>query len=304
MLLTQNIHLERDQESPFYLGHKFHLVTPSPWPAGLSMYLYPLCVSFICWMNGISMSTFWLFFNLFGASYVVYFWFRDIVRESTYQGYHTLTVQRGISIGFGHFILSEVMLFATFFATFCFLGFEPNFRAHLHLYTLYPDQIDLNGHFFGSTRTFPTETPIVLDAYGLPTYGTFCLLLSAVAVTLAHRHIRRGEYQEVVLRLVTGLILGLTFVFVQFFEYKTLPFSIFTDAYSSCFYLTTGFHGMHVIIGLFFLLIACLRTRRGHFNTSHHLNLEFASYYWHFVDVIWIFLYLFVYHSNTTPIFS
>jgi heme/copper-type cytochrome/quinol oxidase subunit 3 len=300
MLNTYNIHLDRSMESPFYLGHKFHLVTPSPWPAGLSIYLYSLSVSLICWMNGISGSSFWLFFNLICVLFVSYFWFRDIVRESTYQGYHTLIVQRGISIGFGHFILSEFILFATFFATFGFLGFKPNLRSQSHSsFDIFIDQVAPLGHFITSSRAYSMDTSIILDPYGLPTYGTFCLLLSAVAVTLAHRHVRRREYNEVFLRLVTGLLLGLSFVFVQFFEYKTLSFSIFTDAYSSCFYLTTGFHGVHVIVGLFFLLIACLRTRMCHFNASHHLNLEFASYYWHFVDVIWIFLYLFVYHANT-----
>jgi len=293
-----NFHAERDAESPFYLGHKFHLVMPSPWPAGVSMYLYFFSVSLIGWMNGISSSLFWIFFNFFFISYIAYFWFRDVVRESTYQGYHTLIVQRGITIGFGHFILSELILFATFFATFGYLGFTPKPRSYTISSYIFADSLKPLSHWL-TTSSHYVKISIPLDAYGLPTYGTFCLLLSAIAVTLAHRYVRRSENKYVFLRLVTGLLLGLAFVFVQFYEYKTLPFSIFTDAYASCFYLTTGFHGLHVIVGLIFLLVACLRTKRCHFNSAHHLNLEFASYYWHFVDVIWIFLYLFVYHSNT-----
>lgn len=356
MINNVNIQFTKEQlKSPFFLGHKFHLVKPSPWPAGVSMFVYPFGVSFVAWMNRVPSALFWTLYSMLCIVYVACLWFRDIIRESTFQGYHTTVVQRGISIGFAHFIISETMIFASFFSAFKFLGFQPQKRQRTLPEALenvrtrfianmgddldvrkqraleYRNDLSIPGHkymsetaerfaadpylhdhakavaHYDSYRTHQFDIELPLDAWGLPTYGTFCLLLSAVAVTLAHRYIRRRKYEKVIQRLIAGLILGATFVFVQAFEYSYLPFSINTDAYASCFYLTTGFHGLHVIVGLIFLLVATVRTYKAHFNWYHHLNLEFASYYWHFVDVIWIFLYLFVYHSNSkrlSPIYQ
>jgi cytochrome c oxidase subunit 3 len=217
-------------------------------------------------------------------------WFYDIILESTFEGHHTLAVQQNIRLGMVLFIISEVMFFFSFFWAFFYLSGNPS----LWIGDIWPP--------VGIEPFFP---------WGLPFLNTIILLSSGVSVTVAHKAIiylpqtaadfanleyRAKNNRHLVTRsLLATVVLGILFTLCQLFEYKTAAFSISDSIYGSIFYVTTGFHGLHVIIGTIFLCVCLGRHINYHFTSTQHVGLECAIWYWHFVDVVWLFLFILLY---------
>jgi len=197
-----------------------------------------------------------------------------VILESTFLGAHTLRVQSGLRIGMCLFIVSEV---------FFFLGF---FWAYLHC-SLSPN-VEL-----GSTWPPLGITP--LNPFTVPLLNTFVLLSSGATVTCAHSNLKQGYTSTCFIFLALTVLLGFFFSLLQCFEYFSCSFTLSDGAYGSCFYLATGFHGLHVLIGSSFLLAILPRVASFHFTSTRHLGFEFACWYWHFVDVIWVLLFLIIY---------
>ena len=202
-------------------------------------------------------------------------WWRDTVRESTFQGYHTKRVQKGISIGFMLFIISEVFFFFSIFWAF----FHSSLAPSVELGSIWPPK--------GIEALNPWEVPLA---------NTFILLTSGASLTWCHHNLIAKEYNSnIIIPLIITLLLAFIFTALQAFEYKFSSFSFADGIFGSCFFFATGFHGLHIIIGTSFLFICLLRFCSGHFNSLHHIGFESAIIYWHFVDVIWLFLFVFIY---------
>lgn len=205
---------------------------------------------------------------------VMIVWWRDVIREATYQGHHTLVVQRGLKYGMIWFIISEVAFFVSFFWAF----FHSSLLPDVSIGAIWPP--------VGITP---------LNAFDVPLLNTAILLSSGATVTWAHHALIAGDRKNTLLGLTITVILGLIFTALQGMEYYEAPFTIADSVYGSTFYLATGFHGLHVIIGTLFLMVCLVRALHHHFTKHHHNGLEASIWYWHFVDYVWIFLFISIY---------
>nr|WBU94815.1 cytochrome c oxidase subunit 3 [Anguis cephallonica] len=252
--------------------HAYHMVNPSPWP--LTGAIAALLLT-----SGLTM---WFHFNtptlmntgLLLMLLTMYQWWRDITRESTFQGHHTPQVQTGLRYGMLLFIVSEVFFFIGFFWAFYHSSLAPT--------------PELGGQW-------PPNGVHALDPFEAPLLNTAVLLASGVTVTWAHHSIMENHQKEATQALSLTIILGLYFTALQAMEYYETPFTISDSVYGSTFFVATGFHGLHVMIGSTFLLICLIRQIKRHFTTHHHFGFEAAAWYWHFVDVVWLFLYVSIY---------
>nr|YP_842418.1 cytochrome c oxidase subunit III [Pandion haliaetus]ABG37778.1 cytochrome c oxidase subunit III [Pandion haliaetus] len=253
-------------------AHSYHMVDPSPWPIFGAIAALLTTSGLIMWFHYNSSQL--LYLGLISMLLVMLQWWRDIVRESTFQGHHTLPVQKGLRYGMVLFITSEV---------FFFLGF---FWAFFHS-SLVPTP-ELGGQWppMGIKPLNPMEVPLL---------NTAILLASGVTVTWAHHSITESNRKHAIHALTLTILLGFYFTALQAMEYYEAPFSISDSVYGSTFFIATGFHGLHVIIGTSFLSICLLRLIKYHFTSNHHFGFEAAAWYWHFVDVIWLFLYMTIY---------
>lgn len=254
--------------------HSFHLVNPSPWPIFTSLSLLSLALSFLLYFNLYLQGFVYIIISFFLFCIFLTRWFIDIVIESTYEGHHTLQVQNGIKFGMILFILSEVMFFSAFFWGFIHSSLVPSIEIG---------------------NVWPPLSIITLDAYGLPLVNTVILLSSGISVTWAHKAIINNNRVEVINGIITTVIYGLIFSFIQYYEYIEASFNINDGIYGSLFFMLTGFHGFHVFVGSIFLIVCLLRHIFYHFNAKQHLGFECAIYYWHFVDVVWLLLFILVY---------
>ena len=202
-------------------------------------------------------------------------WFRDIISEGTYLGNHTLAVQRGLNIGVALFIVSEALFFLAIFWTFFHSALSPT--------------VELGAQW-------PPMGIEAIDPFELPLLNTVILLSSGVTVTYAHHSLIQGNRSGSLYGLVFTIILAGIFTMFQGIEYSVSSFTISDGSFGSCFYFGTGFHGLHVIIGTAFLAVGFWRMLAYHLTENHHLGLESGILYWHFVDVVWLFLYLSVYY--------
>lgn len=254
--------------------HSFHLVDPSPWPmlAGFSAFF--LTFGTAMFLHGYAGGSLLLKLGLFLLLFVMFVWWRDVVREGTFEGQHTQSVQSGLRIGMLLFILSEVMFFVAFFWAFFHSSFNPS--------------IELGG-------VWPPFFLTILDPWKIPLLNTIILLSSGATITYCHHLIILGDKKEVVLSLGLTILLAGFFTGLQAFEYSSAPFSISDSVYGSVFYMATGFHGLHVFIGTCFLTVCLIRFLFDHFTREHHFGFEAAAWYWHFVDVVWLFLFLTIY---------
>jgi cytochrome c oxidase subunit 3 len=253
-------------------SHPFHLVNPSPWPIAASMAVLVLAVGAVFFMHGIDH---WLFIAGVGALLATFIgWWRDVIGESNTPNIHTSAVQKGLKIGMGLFIVSEVMFFVAFF------------WGYFHS-ALFP--VEATGFMWPPKNIKP------LDPFEWPYLNTLILLLSGTAVTWAHHSIVENQMTIAAKGLLITVGLGLTFSCIQAFEYHHASFHFKDGIYPSTFYMATGFHGFHVIVGTIFLAVCWLRLRRGEFTATHHVGFEAAAWYWHFVDVVWLFLFVSIY---------
>lgn len=252
--------------------HPFHLVDKSPWPFVLSNSIFSLIIGIILFLhyNIYIILLIGLFFTI--SSLIL--WFRDIIRESTFIGLHTTYVTRGLKIGMILFIISEICFFSSFFWAFFHSSLSPS--------------IDISFNW-------PPEHIIILDLYHHPIVNTSLLLFSALTVTICHHNIINGNREYSLDTIISTIILGILFLFIQYIEYKSSFFCFSDGIYGSTFFMLTGFHGFHVIIGIIFLWISLYRISDYHFSKHHHFGFEASVWYWHFVDVVWLFLVLCIY---------
>ena len=263
MLLTQNKQ-----------KHGFHLVDPSPWPFISAFSAFFLTLGAVSYMHGYYGGYFLFRLGFLSIIFMMYCWWRDVVREATFEGQHTNDVSRSLRIGMLLFITSEVMFFFAFFWAFFHSSFNPNLAIG---------------------AVWPPAFMTVLDPWKVPLLNTILLLNSGAAVTWAHHAIVYGLKNTASIALFITIILAFIFTSLQAFEYITAPFNISDGIYGSTFYMATGFHGLHVFIGTCFLIVCLVRLYFNHFTRQQHFGFEAAAWYWHFVDVVWLFLFITIY---------
>ena len=263
-------------EAPPLHKHPYHLVDPSPWPLVGSFAGGALVLGIILWAHYGAKFVFLL--GLAGMLATMCFWWRDVVKESRTPGLHTPIVRIGLRYGMTLFIASEVMFFVAFF------------WAYFH-YALFP------GHVSGAeVAIWPPKGVLTFDPFDLPFLNTMILLLSGCTVTWAHHALLNNDRKGLINGLTITVLLGLIFTGLQAWEYSMAPFPFSGGGvYSSTFFLATGFHGFHVIVGTTFLFVCLIRAIKGHFTPERHFGFEAAAWYWHFVDVVWLFLFVCIY---------
>jgi cytochrome c oxidase subunit 3 len=254
--------------------HPFHLVDPSPWPLTSSLGCLFLTFGMAMYFHNYSGNFFLILTGLFLIIYSFYTWLRDVVREAVYEGQHTKKVQWGLRNGMLLFIVSEVMFFFSFFWAFFHSALAPT----PEIGSLWPP--------------LGIET---INAWDIPLLNTIILLTSGATITWSHHAIIYGDRKNAIFSLILTIILAVFFTFLQAFEYVEAPFTISDSVYGSTFFLLTGFHGLHVIIGTIFIFVTTLRLINHHFTKQNHFGFEAAAWYWHFVDVVWLFLFVVVY---------
>jgi heme/copper-type cytochrome/quinol oxidase subunit 3 len=255
------------------LRHPFHLVKPSPWPLLTSVAAFNTTLGAVMYMHSYLFGFYSLLFGLVFLITMMSFWWRDVVVEATWEGHHTKLVQRGLRYGMILFIVSEVMFFFAFFWAF----FHSSLAPSMELGFIWPPK--------GIQAFCP---------FGVPLVNTLILLSSGVFVTWAH-HSVDSQHSQTLIALFCTVGLGLFFTLLQLYEYNHATFRISDSIYGSVFFLLTGFHGFHVIIGTLFLCVCLFRCRNMHFRTGHYVGFESAIWYWHFVDVVWLFVFISVY---------
>ena len=261
-------------------SHDYHLVEPSPWPLWGSIGALLATAGGVWWMHGGHWYVTAL--GLLIILYTMFVWWRDVIREAVHEGHHTPVVQLHLRYGMLLFITSEVMFFVAWFWAYFNGWLEPTLV----------------------NASWPPAGVETFNPWHLPFMNTIILLTSSVTVTWAHHEVQEGNNKRAVQALALTVLLGLSFTCLQAIEYHEAPFHFGIPSggdvsgaaiYGSTFFMATGFHGAHVIIGTLFLLVCLFRAQAGHFKPDHHFGLEAAAWYWHFVDVVWIFLFSFIY---------
>ncbi len=250
--------------------HPYHLVDASAWPLAASIAAFLLGLGAVFFMHGYGP---WILLAGTGLMIVCMIgWWRDVLKESDF--FHTKVVQQGLKIGMALFIASEVMFFVAFFWAYFNASLAPTEAAG---------------------GVWPPQGIETLDPFRLPYLNTLLLLLSGTAVTWAHHALLEGKNRDVVRGLGLSVLLGIIFLCVQAYEYQHATFSLSQGIYPSTFYLATGFHGFHVLVGTLFLIVCWWQARRGQVHRDQHVGFEAAAWYWHFVDVVWLFLFVSIY---------
>ncbi len=271
--------------------HPYHLVDPSIWP------LFGAFAGVVLAFGGVT----FMHPEMFGAALApkikalgawkvapglllvfitMWYWWKDVIKESRVN--HTPVVQLGLRYGMILFIASEVFFFLAFFWAF--------FDA-----SLFPGAENMPGRTEATGGIWPPKGVLPFDPFDLPLMNTLILLLSGTTVTWAHHAILEGDQKNAVRGLLVTVVLGMFFTAVQAYEYAHAAFGFREGIYSSTFYLATGFHGFHVLVGTIFLTVCLFRAMANHFKPDQHFGFEAAAWYWHFVDVVWLFLFACIY---------
>nr|ADA62256.1 cytochrome oxidase subunit 3 [Mengenilla australiensis] len=254
------------QNQPFYI------ISHSPWPIILSLNLINMFMNMINWLNMKNKSLMIIsFLMLFIISLL---WWRDIIRESSLLGFHTFKIYTMLKWSMILFIISELLLFISFFWNFFHNSIIPNYNL---------------------MNFWPPKSIYTFNYLEIPLLNTMILLISSIFITWSHYALINQKHKNMMISLIITIILGIYFICLQIFEYYHAKFNFFDSIYSSSFFIATGFHGIHVIIGSLFLLSISIRQMIFFMSSSHHFNFEGASWYWHFVDLIWLFLFISIY---------
>jgi cytochrome c oxidase subunit III len=262
-------------------NHQYHILPPSVWPLVGSVAALALTGGGVMWMHDHPYGPFIVGLGALGVLFTMFSWWADVIREA-HSGDHTPIVQLHLRYGMILFIASEVMFFLAWFWAF--------FNA-----ALFPPAVESVG------GVFPPEGMHVLDPFGWPLLNTLILLCSGTTVTWAHHALIHNDRRGLINGLWATIALGLLFTAIQAYEYAHAPFLFVgtveegANIYGSTFMMATGFHGAHVIIGTIFLIVCLVRAYKGHFTPQQHFGFEAAAWYWHFVDVVWLFLFIWVY---------
>ena len=259
--------------------HDYHLVNPSPWPAVGATSAFVLAIGGILFMRHV---TPWVMLIGFaGVLYTMYAWWSDVIKEANGKD-HTRVVQISHRYGMMLFIASEVMFFVAWFWAY----FDGFFR-HAD-----PAQF---ARLAATGVAWPPTGVELFNPFHLPLFNTLLLLCSGTTVTWAHHALLEGNREGLKWGLVLTILLGATFTLVQAIEYSHAGFAYSGNIYGATFFMATGFHGFHVLIGTIFLITCLVRAQMGQFTPTKHLGFEFAAWYWHFVDVVWLFLFASIY---------
>jgi len=249
--------------------HQYHLVDPSWWPLSIAVAAGIMMIGAVIGMHkggwAVAGGGFALVLLVMGL------WWRDVIKEATFQGHHTPIVQIGMRYGMSLFIASEVMFFVAFFWAF------------------------LSSALYPAGGVWPPKGIVPFNAFHLPFLNTLILLLSGTTVTWAHHAVIENNRRSMLLGLGITVLLGITFTCCQAYEYGHALFDFKGNIFGATFFMATGFHGFHVIVGTIFLAVCWYRAYKGHFKPAHHFGFEAAAWYWHFVDVVWLGLFLCVY---------
>jgi len=274
--------------------HDYHLVKPSPNPFIGSIGAFLMAIGGVAWMRYMEGNTFpffgynlaethfWIFaIGVLIVLYVMFSWWSDTIKEA-HEGYHTPVVSLHLRYGMIMFIASEVMFFVAWFWAF--------FDA-----SLFPGDVEQVARAAFTGGVWPPKGMEVLDPFHLPLYNTIILLLSGTTVTWAHHSLINNNRKGLIWGLVLTVALGVLFTSCQAYEYIHAPFAFKNSIYGATFFMATGFHGFHVIIGTIFLFVCLMRAIGGDFTPKQHFGFEAAAWYWHFVDVVWLFLFTCIY---------
>ncbi len=267
--------------------HPYHLVDPSPWPIVGAFGAFLMAIGAIMWMKaipigGVKPGGYVFFAGVICVLFVMASWWLDVIKEAQTPGVHTPVVALGLRYGMILFIASEVMFFVAWFWAYFDVALFPNEAIE------YTRQTFTGGHW-------PPKGIESIDPWHLPLLNTLILLTSGTTVTWAHHALLNNDRKGLVNGLILTVLLGLSFTAVQAYEYAHAPFGFKGSIYGSTFFMATGFHGFHVIIGTIFLIVCLVRALAGQFTPQRHLGFEFAAWYWHFVDVVWLFLFSCIY---------
>ena len=254
--------------------HPFHLVDPSPWPLAVSFMLTCVAFGFGAYLNRYMYGGWYVLISFIALLGYSSLWFRDIVREATFEGRHTTYVRKNIRLGFILFLISETMVFFALFWAY----FHSMLNPSIWLGCTWPP-VGINS----------------MDPKTWPLSNTLLLLSSGFAITWSHYALICGNLTESKYGLIVTLVFSLIFISIQVFEYKNASFGINDSVYGSLFFMITGLHGLHVMGGTIFLYINGIRLTQYHFTNTRHNGYVFGAWYWHFVDVVWIFVYLVIY---------
>ena len=270
-------------------NHQYHILSPSIWPLIGALSAMAMFIGLVMWFHPpvFGDGGKWVFgAGLIGVFFTMFSWWADVVKEAN-QGDHTPIVQLHLRYGMILFIASEVMFFVAWFWAY--------FNA-----SLFPAGLEqaADGAWAlkeGAEAAWPPEGMVVLDPFGWPLLNTMILLCSGTTITWAHHSLIHGDRKGMIQGLWLTIILGLIFSGVQAYEYYHAPFGFADNIYTSTFFMATGFHGFHVIVGTIFLAVCLVRALRGGFTPQRHFGFEAAAWYWHFVDVVWLFLFVSIY---------
>ena len=260
--------------------HDYHLVNPSPWPFVGSVSAFVMAVGAILWFHEIA-PVWVMLIGLVGVLYTMYAWWSDVIAEGK-SGDHTPVVMMHHRYGMILFIASEVMFFVAWFWAY----FDGFFNQEAH---------EQYARIAAMGATWPPTGVELFNPWHLPLFNTLILLTSGTTVTWAHHALLHKDKRGLVWGLVITVLLGLLFTACQVLEYSEAGFQYTGNLYGATFFMATGFHGFHVIIGTIFLAVCLIRAMRDSFTPEHHLGFEFAAWYWHFVDVVWLFLFSAIY---------
>lgn len=257
----------------------FHLVDPSPWPILLSFSLLNLTIGAVAYLHGISNGGYILTLGFILTTYGMILWLKDVVIEGSYLGHHTKEVKNGLMLGMILFIVSEVFAFLSVFWAFFHSSLSP--------------AIEIGG-------AWPPIGITPLDPFAIPLLNTFLLLSSGAFITYGHHALIAGNRKACIDGVLLTIVLAIIFTGLQYFEYSEAGFTMADGVYGSAFYASTGLHGFHVIIGTIFIGVSLIRIINYQLTTKHHNGFESSILYWHFVDVVWLFLFVAVYFWGNT----
>ena len=271
---VQETLLFKEQFKYLKTAHSYHLVDPSPWPLLASLGAFMLTSGLVLYMHKFIGGWQLLTTGFTLILYIMYTWWRDVVREATFEDQHSITVQKGLRLGMVLFIVSEIMFFFAFFWAFFHSSIAPTYN--------------IGG-------VWPPKAISTINTFTIPLTNTFLLLTSGATVTWAHHALLARAKKHTLVALIFTILLATLFTCLQGLEYVNAPFNISDGVYGSCFYMATGFHGFHVFVGTVALIVSFIRIILNHFTNKHHFGFESAIWYWHFVDVVWLFLFINVY---------
>lgn len=256
------------------IAHSYHLVTNSPWPLTTVITITSTLLGIILKMNNKIGALELISLSIIGLCYSIFYWLKDIVIEGTYRGEHTEIVQKGLNLGFILFVVSEVCVFFGLFFAYFYNSLVPS--------------IELGG-------IWPPVGILTLDYKAVPLLNTLILLSSGFSITACHNYIINRNFSKSFFYLFLTILFGLVFIYFQYLEYFSSFFTISDSVFGSSFFILTGCHGVHIILGTTFLFFALIRLSLSHFTHFHHLHFSTAAIYWHFLDVVWLFLYFVLY---------